>query len=363
MKKIKLTLPHHSYDILSGTNTFAGLTKEIQKRNLSSNLFAVVDKSVLRLHKKKLTTFFKAKGFKVNFVEFKSREANKNFDSLQMLLDKMLKLQYGRDSLVVAIGGGIVGDVAGFTAACYMRGVPYIQVPTTILSAVDSSVGGKTGINFAETKNLIGAFHQPKLVLIDTQFYHTLPQGEVICGLGEVVKYAYLSTPAFFNFVLRNLDKIISFDDRTIEKVIRESVQFKADIVMKDEKETSIRSMLNLGHTFAHALEIQQEHTLKHGQAVIVGIACALHLSHKIGLIDENKLETFLSLILEFQKYIRIKPVNVSRLRRIMTRDKKASNGEIKFVLIKSIGEVVLNVKASTSDINYAIKKGTAIFQ
>lgn len=362
MKKIKINLNLNRYEVKIGSGNISGYLTRLTESKLNKNIFSVIDKSVLKLHQNKLLPILSNQNVRTAFVEFKAGEDLKTFESLQHIFVKMLDSNLGRDAIVLAIGGGIIGDVTGFAASTYMRGIKYVQIPTTLLAAVDSSVGGKTGINFKETKNVIGSFHQPQAVVIDTDFYHTLPESELICGMGEVVKYAFISDEKFYKYFEKNFQKILSFDNTVLSNIIYESVRLKADVVMNDEKETGLRKMLNLGHTFAHAFEVEQEHGIKHGQAVVVGIACSLFLSNKLGLLSSSRFDKFLTLIHKFTPYIKIHKVDKDRIKSIMTRDKKASNGEIKFVLLKDIGKIVIDVSAPANDIDFAIEKGTSLF-
>jgi 3-dehydroquinate synthase len=255
-----------------------------------------------------------------------------------------------------------VGDVAGFISATYMRGVQCVQVPTTLLAAVDSSVGGKTGINFHDTKNIIGAFYQPKLVLIDTRFLSTLSDEEILCGVGEIVKYAFITDDDMFNYVDNNLSKILNLDADTLNYVIHESIRFKGDVVQTDEKESGLRKILNLGHTFAHAFEVQQKHRIKHGQAVIVGIACALYLSNAIGIMNDEEFEKSINLIKSFADNIKLDKFDIADFEAIMIRDKKNKEGKIKFVLLKSVGELLVDVESDWKNVEAAIQNGTNLF-
>ena len=297
------------------------------------------------------------------FEIFNTSEDYKSIDSMQKFFTDLLKSGFSRDTVVAAIGGGITGDIAGFTASVFARGVQYVQVPTTLLAMVDSSVGGKTGINFGHTKNIIGTFYQPKFVLIDTTLLKTLPKEEVICGLGEVVKYGFLIGEKFFDQIKKDMNKLIKLDTGLITNVIEECIKFKAGVVEKDEKEESgLRKILNLGHTFAHAIEVEQEHKIKHGQAVIVGLACALHLSNKMGLLNDELLAKYLSLIIMFVGKIEIKMPDINKIYEIMKRDKKNKNEVIKFVLLSSAGKILIDVEAKKQDAIYALNNGIEYF-
>ncbi|MCB9207231.1 MAG: 3-dehydroquinate synthase, partial [Ignavibacteriales bacterium] len=269
---------------------------------------------------------------------------------------------FGRDSVLVAIGGGIIGDIAGFAASTYMRGIKYIQIPTTLLASVDSSVGGKTGLNFQDTKNVIGSFYQPQMVLIDTDFFNTLPNEERLCGLGEIIKYCFLIDQKFYNYVQKNYDEVLSNNPKVLEKVITESVKFKGGVVEADERESGIRKVLNLGHTFAHAFEVQQNHKIKHGQAVIVGITCALYLSHYLNFVNEKDLDNYLSFLLFFSPQIKLSNVNKKKIFTIMQLDKKNRDNKIKFVLLQNVGEILTDVPASKELVYKAIAKTVSHF-
>lgn len=356
MKKIKVDVNPEPYDILIGTGILGDLRKEIGKRNLFKNILTVVDRNVYKIYSREIDSLFDEQSGKHKILLLKTGEKLKSFESLDKIYSALIKYKFGRDSLIIAIGGGIIGDVAGYAAATYMRGIQYIQVPTTLLANVDSSVGGKTAVNFGETKNVIGAFYQPRLVLIDTEFLKSLPEEELICGIGEVVKYCFLTGESFYKYFVKNLNKLLSSDQDVLLKIISESVQFKAGVVETDEKENGLRKILNLGHTFAHAFEVEQQHKIKHGQAVILGIICALYLSNLIGIISENKLEEYLELVKPFKKFIKLSKPDIQELVDIMGRDKKNKDGKIKFVLPKNIGEMILDVEADKTVVFASIK-------
>ncbi|MBI9071834.1 MAG: 3-dehydroquinate synthase [Melioribacteraceae bacterium] len=362
MKKIKVDLPENSYDVLLGKDVFKNLLPLLNKKGIYNNCLIVVDKNFYSIYKEMVDKFISEYKFKINKVVLEASEKKKTHESLDVVYNQLIKHNYGRDTVIVAIGGGIIGDVTGYAAATYMRGVQYVQVPTTILAAVDSSVGGKTAINFGETKNVIGSFYQPKFVLIDISFFKTLPEEEILCGIGEIIKYGYLTDVKLFNYIVNNVEKIFDLDETPINKLVLESVKYKANVVAADEKESSIRKVLNLGHTFAHAIEVEQDHKIKHGQAVIIGIACALYLSNRLELIDDDELSGLMTLILKFQDHIKLKEYNGRSLLKIMMRDKKNRDGKIKFVLLNEIGSIVLDAEADADDVIYAITNGIGLF-
>lgn len=362
MKKININLPQNGYNVYVGKNIFEQLIELLNSSNLNQNLFFVIDKNVHQSYSGIIDTIINSYNGKTNTQIIESTEELKSFETLQTIFSSLIENSYTRDTLLIAIGGGIVGDICGFAAATFSRGIQHIQIPTTLLSAVDSSVGGKTGINFGKTKNIIGAFNQPNFVIIDINFLNTLNDQEMLSGIGEVIKYAYLTNPDFYGFVKNNINSIFAKDYSVLSEIINESVRFKGDVVVSDEKESGNRKMLNLGHTFAHAFEVETRFELKHGQAVIVGIASALFLSNKLGLMDKSKMEELLELIYLFKNEININNLNFDNLISIMQRDKKNKDGKIKFVLLQDVGNIVLDVEAQHDDIIYALENGIGVF-
>lgn len=358
MKRIKVNASSKKYEIILGENIFSQIIDFSERINPYKNFFTIVDKNVFEKHSLKIKQAFN-KIEKNNFYIFNSSEKNKNLDEVKKIFYTLIKKSYGRDTTIIAIGGGIVGDLAAFVASTFSRGTNFIQVPTTLLSMVDSSVGGKTGINFGETKNLIGTFFQPDLVLIDTNFLSTLSKDELICGLGEVAKYFYLTGDSFYKITI---EKILNDDFSNIEKIILKSIEFKAKVVEADETENGLRKILNLGHTFGHAIEVEQNHQIKHGQAVIIGIACSLYLSYYLGIISEKNLDKFLELPILFKNYISVDKTNTNSLLKIMQRDKKNRNRKIKFVLVKEPGNILIDVESEKKFIIKSLEKGLSLF-
>lgn len=358
MKKINVKTSSKQYDILLGENIFQLIPRLIEKQKLHKNIFTIVDKNVFKHHSKLIQNTLSSLP-KNTLYFFNSNEKNKNIEEVKKIYKLLIHKSYGRDTTIIAIGGGITGDIAAFVASTFSRGTNFIQVPTSLLSMVDSSVGGKTGINFGETKNLIGTFFQPDFVLIDKIFLDTLPKDELICGLGEVSKYYYLTGNNFFK---SSVFKVLDNDLVNINSLISKSIIFKANVVEQDEKEISLRKILNLGHTFGHAIEIEQNHKIKHGQAVVVGIACSLYLSYYLMLLDEKKLDKLLQLLLAFNNYIKIESININSLIKIMLRDKKNRNGKIKFVLVKEPANILVDVEAENKLIVKSLEKGLSLF-
>ena len=362
MKKNEIKTSGKNYPVYIGANIFDSLEKVINTKKVYRNLFLVVDKKFQSLHRQDITRFTLNYSNKIFLHEYEACEANKNFESLLRILNDLITKNYGRDTTVIAIGGGITGDIAGFASSIYSRGVQFVQIPTTLLSAVDSSVGGKTGINFEETKNIIGSFYQPDIVLIDTEFLKTLPDEEIICGMGEIIKYAFLTDIKFFITIKNNLTKLLRLDSSITTKIVEACVNFKGDVVSRDEKESGLRKILNFGHTFAHGIEIEQNFKVKHGQAVIIGLACAIELSKKIGLLEKSLYNDFISLPLALKDKIAISGFDVEHIYEIMKRDKKGRDQKIKFVLLKDVGSLFVDVEAEENDILHSIRQGISYF-
>ncbi|MDR0303913.1 MAG: 3-dehydroquinate synthase [Chitinispirillales bacterium] len=267
-------------------------------------------------------------------------EKYKNMKTLNYILDEALKLECDRKSVMIAFGGGVVGDITGFAASVLLRGINYIQIPTTLLAAVDSGVGGKTAVNNSIGKNLIGSFWQPKMVWIDTKYLDTLPDREFIAGCGEIAKYGYIGQKRTFEFITQNFEKICNRSNSEMQEAIVRSIKIKTDIVSRDETETGERALLNFGHTFAHAFEkIYGYGTLLHGEAVMLGINCAVKLATRMNLIKKERAK----ILNQSLKILRIPEIphkiSANSIYRAMNSDKKKANGKLKFVLPTSIGK------------------------
>ena len=267
-------------------------------------------------------------------------EAHKTLTNVARLLDVLVANRFGRDCAVIALGGGVVGDMAGFAAACYQRGVSYAQVPTTLLAQVDSSVGGKTGVNHPAGKNLIGAFHQPSVVLTDTRTLATLPARELRAGLAEVIKYGLICDAAFFGWLETHLDELLAGDPAALAHVIRRSCEIKAEIVGRDEREQADRALLNLGHTFGHAVESATGYTQwLHGEAVGAGLLMAAAMSCECGLLNESEVARIRRLIGRSGLPEKIEGVTPQAALEHMRMDKKVQGGRIRLVLLRKIGD------------------------
>ena len=294
---------------------------------------------------------------------FKATEINKNINSVNKIIKTLLKENFSREDCLISIGGGITGDVGGFAASIFKRGLKFINVPTTLLSQVDSSIGGKTGVNTKLGKNLIGSFYQPSLVISDIQFLKTLPKREIICGYGEILKHSLIAEKQFYKFLKKNSKRIFNLSSPFIEKTIYKSCKIKMKVVEKDEKEKGLRKILNFGHTFAHAYEASLGYSkkLNHGEAVILGMKTALNFSLKKKLIKEidyNSINNHINscnLPSKINKFFKSKDLN--KILSFMTKDKKNTTKKISLVLLKRIGSPVINQEYTKKSLGIFLKK------
>jgi 3-dehydroquinate synthase len=345
MHTVKVSLGDRSYDIEIGTGLDqAG--ERLKDLGLGRKMALVTNPAIKKLHGQRIVDSLKTAGFLVLSIEVPDGEQYKNLDWANAIYTALLTNSFDRTSALVAFGGGVIGDLTGFAAATFLRGVPFVQVPTTLLAMVDSSVGGKTGVNHSMGKNMIGAFYQPKKVLMDLAVLKTLPKEEFLSGMAEVIKYGVIFDAAFFDYLDKNRDRVLSLDPATLSHIIRRSCEIKAEVVSKDERERGLRAVLNFGHTVGHAIETAEQYTMRHGEAIAVGMVYASRLAQRTGLCDAAVPERVERLIKSYGL-----PTDLSALKRrpsvtelmdTMQIDKKAEGGKVKFVLPKKLGEVVI---------------------
>jgi 3-dehydroquinate synthase len=343
MNTIRVQLAERSYDIQIVSNDRPGLGPFARERCRGSLAFVVADEQV-RPHAGAAAAALAGAGFRIATSVLPSGESQKSLATAARLYDGLADVQADRNTLVVAVGGGVIGDVAGFVAATYNRGLPLLMVPTTLLAMVDSSVGGKVGVNHPRAKNLIGAFHQPTGVWIDTAFLHTLPDREYRSGLAEVVKYGVTLDAEFFAWLERNADDVLRRAPEAVRYIVGRSCRLKADVVERDERETTgLRAVLNYGHTFAHAFETVGGYgQWLHGEAVAAGMACAAALAEQRCLIDHTITERQRRLLQAFGLPTAPRDWPADALLGVMRNDKKASGGRLRFVLPRHLGEAAL---------------------
>ena len=345
MHTVKVSLGDRSYDIEIGT----GLDRagaHLQSLGLGQKMALVTNPAIKKLHGQRVIDSLKAAGYLVMTIEIPDGEQYKNLDWANSIYTALLINSFDRKSALVALGGGVIGDLTGFAAATFMRGIPFVQVPTTLLAMVDSSVGGKTGVNHPMGKNMIGAFYQPKKVLMDLDVLKTLPKEEFVSGMAEVIKYGVIRDAAFFDYLDKNRENILSLESDALTHIIKRSCEIKAEVVSKDEREGGLRAILNFGHTVGHAIETAENYTMRHGEAVAIGMVYASRLAHKTGLCDASVSERVESLVkaygLPASLAVLSRKPSALELMDAMQVDKKAEDGKVKFVLPKRIGEVVI---------------------
>ena len=341
MQELQVALGERSYPIYVGDGLLSN--KQLIRSHISGRqVLVVTNDTIAPLYLERVMAALT--DFQVEQVILPDGEQYKNMDTLNQIFDRLLSAKHNRTTTLVALGGGVIGDMTGFAAACYQRGVRFIQVPTTLLAQVDSSVGGKTGVNHALGKNMIGAFHQPAAVIIDTATLATLPPRELRAGFAEVIKYGLICDPDFFEWLEQNYQKVLSLDEESLKYVILRSCANKAEVVAEDEREAGLRAILNLGHTFGHAIETFQKYgNWLHGEAVAAGMVMAADLSMRLGWIDKEQAQRAKALIETAGLPIR-PPQEMSgeTFLSLMAVDKKVMDGQLRLVLLKRIGGAVV---------------------
>jgi len=358
MKKTKLIIKTKSkkYPIIIGPNIIDDINNILKfSKTYFEKALIIYDTKV---PKKKLYILKQKINSKKKIIHsFKVSEKNKNLKSINSILNKLFKFNFNRNDCIISLGGGITGDVSGFAASIYKRGIKFINIPTTLLAQVDSSIGGKTGINNKYGKNLIGSFMQPDLVVSDINNLKSLPKREIICGYGEILKHSIINGYSTFNYLKKNFHKIIKLKSPFIEKAILDSCKIKKKIVEKDEKEKNLRKILNLGHSFAHAYEaaLAYSRKLNHGEAVILGIKSATKFSLQNNIINKRDYSQIINHIsnlninTDLNNYFKKKDINI--LIKYMKSDKKNNSSKINLILIKSIGKILIEMKFDESKI------------
>lgn len=355
MHTIKVDLHSNSYDIIidESLSLFYTYIKTLSCKKI----MIVSDSKVAKLYLAKIKNKIESElTKKVYFFTFKQGEKSKTLEIVQKAYITALKSGLDRTSCLVALGGGVTGDIGGFIASTFMRGIKFIQLPTSLLAMVDSSVGGKTGVDFLGHKNIIGTFYQPKAVFISTKFLKTLPDRELKNALAEVIKYGIIDGEDFFSFLENNHAKIIKKDKSTLTSIIKKCCEIKANIVSKDEKEKNVREILNLGHTFGHSIEKTSNFKYSHGEAVSIGIKMASDLSFNLGKINKETVSRIKNILESFSLSTKANKLSCKSIYNEMKKDKKIKNDMINFTLINGIGDVVTGQEASKKEIKSVIK-------
>lgn len=341
MKVLRIDLADRSYDILIGRNLFNTLADHVPGLSGLRRAVIVTHPSIGNVYGEALARGLKSAGLESRTVEIPEGETYKTLASAEVVYDHLMKNACDRDTLMVALGGGVIGDLTGFVAATYQRGVPYLQVPTTLLSQVDSSVGGKTAVNHPLGKNMIGAFYQPRAVIIDLDTLKTLPADEFRAGMAEIIKYGVIEDPELFAYLEDNVEPILNQDTACLERIIETSCAIKAKVVERDERESNYRMVLNYGHTVGHAIEALTDYArFKHGEAVAIGMIAAARLSHRMGYCDAATVERITALIDRYGLPTQLPEFPARDYIECMYRDKKAREKKIRFILVRALGQV-----------------------
>jgi 3-dehydroquinate synthase len=345
MEKVRVELGERSYDICIGKNILRNIGGSLKSFGLSPRIAIVTNPTVYPLYGAVVAKSLKKAGFDVLSVTIPDGEEYKDLLWVEHVFNILLKAKLDRLSALVALGGGVIGDITGFAASTYMRGISYIQVPTTLLAQVDSSVGGKTGVNHRLGKNMIGTFWQPRLVWIDTATLKTLPGREFLSGLAEVIKYGVIWDGKLFDFLEAGKKKILNLDNKSIMHIIKRSCEIKAEVVSKDERESGLRAILNFGHTIGHAIETATGYRRYfHGEAIAIGMCLEAKLSGKLKFIGSDKVRRIKSLVESYGLPSEMpEDIDIKHILSSMELDKKAVAGELRFILPERVGKVKIH--------------------
>ena len=341
MQPLNIDLGERSYDIFIGSNLLAKVGESLSQVLQPSRIVLITHPALFQLYGDKISSGFKNQDWATDVVEVAEGETAKTLKQAEIIYDWLLALKCDRKSVLVALGGGVIGDLVGFVAATYQRGIPFVQVPTTLLSQVDSSVGGKTAVNHPKGKNMIGAFYQPRLVIADLDTLQSLPKNEFRAGLAEVIKYGIIYDANLFNYLEKNTEKILQLDKECLAHIIKTSCSIKAKVVEKDERESYYRMILNFGHTLGHAIEALTNYSrFIHGEAVAIGMVCAARLSYNLGKCSEETPKRIKELIKKCGLPTDFPELDSEAIIESLYYDKKTMNNKIKFILVKEIGEI-----------------------
>lgn len=357
MPTLTVDLGPRSYNIVIGSNLLGQAGEMIKSVTTANKILLVSNPLVYNLYGNICVESLRNSGFEIISALMPDGEEHKNIYEVMGIVDAAVNGRIERSGLCVALGGGVVGDLAGFVAAIYQRGIDFVQIPTTLLAQVDSSVGGKVAVNHLQGKNLLGAFHQPKLVIIDSAVLKTLDKRDYLSGLGEVIKYGLIYDEEFFSFMETKVPNIIQQEKDCLQKIIYRSCHIKSEIVAADETEQGKRAILNLGHTFGHAVEKLGDYKLyRHGEAVAIGMAAASHLAVTLGLMSSHDLSRVKTLFANLNINTRFPSFNSEDVISAMQSDKKVKNKKINFILPHGIGDYIITDNITEEQIETAIK-------
>ena len=337
MKTIMVKSNSYSYDIVIENGIIKNAGTEIVKIYSGKKIAVVTDSNVYKLYGNILKKSLAEANLEAHFIVVKPGEKSKSIETLKYVYDKLIDLEITRSDLIIALGGGVIGDLSGFAASTYLRGIDFVQIPTSLLAQIDSSIGGKVAVNLEQGKNLIGSFYQPKKVIIDPELLNTLPNNLIKDGLGEVIKYACIKNLNLFKLLMsiKNKDELFS----SMEHIIHTCCSIKKDIVEKDERDTSIRMALNFGHTMGHALEKYYDYNISHGEAVAVGMYYITRKSEELKYTEHGTSDKIKKILVNFNISYSLPDVDMEKIRRFVLIDKKNLSGNINLIMLRKIGE------------------------
>jgi len=342
MKEVAVRLATNSYNIRIGSKLITQTGRWLKDSGFADKPVIITNPVVKKLYGDALEQNLAKQGFRVTVLLVPDGEQHKSLEVATKLYTELTISYAERMTPVIALGGGVIGDLAGFVAATYLRGLPLVQIPTTLLAQVDSSIGGKVAVNLGQVKNIVGAFYQPKLVISDISVLKTLPAEEFTNGLAEVIKYGIACDKEFFTFIEHNLEKIKALDEQVLEEIVFRSARIKAEIVEKDERDLGLRAVLNYGHTVGHAIETASDFRVRHGEAVAVGMLAAASISHRLGMLDGKAVTRLRNVIDRAGLPTKMPNLEKERIVQAITHDKKILGGKIRFILPKLIGETLV---------------------
>ena len=347
MKIVSVHPGINNYDIIIGSGLLAQAGEKLKMLGYRGKTVVITDLSVNELYGPLLEESLMTAGFETLILTLPPGEKQKTLANAGKLVTNLSSAYADRSTVILALGGGVIGDLAGFVAATYMRGVPLIQVPTTLLAQVDSSIGGKVAVDHGRLKNMIGAFYQPRLVISDVSILKSLNTRLLSDGLAEVIKYGVITDAAFFEYLERNIDCVKAFDEATFEEIVYKSARIKAVVVEQDERDTGLRNILNFGHTVGHAIESVSHFKIGHGEAVGLGMLAAGKISLKLGKISHSDLSRLKKLLECAGLPVKLPDLKTESLLQAMQHDKKTTSGKIKFILVEGIGKAVISNEVS----------------
>ena len=357
MITLEVGIVDRSYPIRIEEGCLQKVGSDLAERRVANYYCIIADNRVAELYGDELLHSLAGAGIHAECIQFPRGEASKTLATVAGLASQLAHKGFGRKDGIIALGGGVTGDIAGFLAASYMRGIPFIQIPTTLLAQVDSSVGGKTGVDIPEGKNLIGAFYQPRAVYIDMHVLRTLPREELLSGLAEVIKYGVIRDQEFLGFLDKNHQRILDLDPEIIEKVIHTCCRIKAEIVAEDEREADLRRILNFGHSIGHAVEAASDFSILHGNAVAIGMMAAARISVAKGLLTNDEVDRICLIIKKFGLPTEVpKALNRDVIKNFLLTDKKTVSGRVFYVLPTSMDRIIITDEVSDKQVDDVLR-------